>query len=170
MCSFKKNRTLGNVQKIKINCNCLRNSFIINKRRAINRQFCLILIAEENCGTEGAVSGARRRTSPSKPKESPNPVPTVFLHCFCFIVCILGYRTKLWGYVWKFLHRINTYLGQNRNQLRWVAGLFTGHCHLKGHLFKLGLTDNPICERCQEKMTQSHIHAMWLWGHSLLKI
>jgi hypothetical protein len=25
--------------------------------------------------------------------------------------------------------------------------LFTGHCHLKGHLFKLGLTDNPICKR-----------------------
>jgi hypothetical protein len=32
-----------------------------------------------------------------------------------------------------------------------VVGLFTGHCNLKGHLFKLGLTDNPICERCQEK-------------------
>jgi hypothetical protein len=23
--------------------------------------------------------------------------------------------------------------------------------HLKGYLFKLGLTDNPICKRCQEK-------------------
>jgi hypothetical protein len=22
----------------------------------------------------------------------------------------------------------------NRDQLRWVVGLFTGHCHLKGHL------------------------------------
>jgi hypothetical protein len=32
-----------------------------------------------------------------------------------------------------------------------VVGLFTGHCHLKGHLFKLGLTDDPACERCLEK-------------------
>jgi hypothetical protein len=36
----------------------------------------------------------------------------------------------------------------NRDQLRRVVGLFTGHCHLKGHLFKLGLTDDPTCERC----------------------
>jgi hypothetical protein len=28
--------------------------------------------------------------------------------------------------------------------------ILTGHCHLKGHLFKLGLTDDPICERCLE--------------------
>jgi hypothetical protein len=27
-----------------------------------------------------------------------------------------------------------------------VVGLFTGHCHLKGRLFKLGLTDDPTCE------------------------
>jgi hypothetical protein len=32
-----------------------------------------------------------------------------------------------------------------------VVGLLTGQCHLKGHLFKLGLTDNPTCERCLEK-------------------
>jgi hypothetical protein len=38
----------------------------------------------------------------------------------------------------------------NIDQLRWVVGLITGHCHLKGHLFKLGLTDDPICERCLE--------------------
>jgi hypothetical protein len=31
-------------------------------------------------------------------------------------------------------------------RLRLVVGLFTGHCHLKGHLFKLGLTDDPTCE------------------------
>jgi hypothetical protein len=39
----------------------------------------------------------------------------------------------------------------NRDQLRWVVGLLTGHCHLKGHLFKLGLTDDPICEKCLEE-------------------
>jgi hypothetical protein len=33
-----------------------------------------------------------------------------------------------------------------------------GHCHLKGHLFKLGLTDDPICERClQEDESATHI-------------
>jgi hypothetical protein len=47
--------------------------------------------------------------------------------------------------------RTRDLLKLNRDQLRWVVGLFTGHCHLKGHLFKLGLADNSICERCQEK-------------------
>jgi hypothetical protein len=32
-----------------------------------------------------------------------------------------------------------------------MVKLLTGHCHLKGHLFKLGLSDSPTCERCQEK-------------------
>jgi hypothetical protein len=36
--------------------------------------------------------------------------------------------------------------------------LFTGHCHLKGHLFKLGLTDDPTCERCLEEVeSATHI-------------
>jgi hypothetical protein len=39
----------------------------------------------------------------------------------------------------------------NRNQSSWVVGLPTGHCHLKGHLFEMGLTDNPICKRCLQK-------------------
>jgi hypothetical protein len=39
-----------------------------------------------------------------------------------------------------------------------VVGLLTGHCHLKGHLFKLGLTDDPICERClEEDESATHI-------------
>jgi hypothetical protein len=46
----------------------------------------------------------------------------------------------------------------NRDQLRWVVGLFTGHCHLKGHLFKLGLTDDHICVRClEEDKSATHI-------------
>jgi hypothetical protein len=45
-----------------------------------------------------------------------------------------------------------------RDQLRWTVGLFTGHCHLKGHLFKLGLTDDPTCERClEEDESATHI-------------
>jgi hypothetical protein len=36
--------------------------------------------------------------------------------------------------------RTKEVLKWNRNQLRWMVWLFTGHCHLKGHLFKMGLT------------------------------
>jgi hypothetical protein len=46
--------------------------------------------------------------------------------------------------------RTKDLLKLSRDQLRWVVGLFTGRCHLKGHLFKLGLTDDPTCERCLE--------------------
>jgi hypothetical protein len=46
----------------------------------------------------------------------------------------------------------------NRDQLRWVVELLTGHCHLKGLLFKLGLTDDPVCERClEEDESATHI-------------
>jgi hypothetical protein len=47
--------------------------------------------------------------------------------------------------------RTKKLLKLNRYQLRWVTGLLTGHCHPKGHLFKKGLTNSPICERCLEK-------------------
>jgi hypothetical protein len=39
-----------------------------------------------------------------------------------------------------------------------MVGLLTEHCHLKGYLFKLELTDNPICERCiEEDESATHI-------------
>jgi hypothetical protein len=47
--------------------------------------------------------------------------------------------------------RTKDLLRLNRDQLRWAVGLLTGHCHLKGHLFKLGLTDDPTCERCLQE-------------------
>jgi hypothetical protein len=54
--------------------------------------------------------------------------------------------------------RTKDLLKLNRDQLRWVVGLFTGHCHLKGRLFKPGLTDDPTCERClQEDESATHI-------------
>jgi hypothetical protein len=28
------------------------------------------------------------------------------------------------------------------------VGLLTGHCPLKGHIFKLGLSNSLICKRC----------------------
>jgi hypothetical protein len=39
----------------------------------------------------------------------------------------------------------------NRDQIRWIVGRLTGHCHLKRHFFKLGLTVDPTCERCLEE-------------------
>jgi hypothetical protein len=54
--------------------------------------------------------------------------------------------------------RTKDLLKLNRDQLRWVVGLLTGHCHLKGHLFKLGLTDDPMCERrLEEDESATHI-------------
>jgi hypothetical protein len=49
------------------------------------------------------------------------------------------------------VRRTRELLKLNRNQLQWVTGLLTGHCHLKGHFFKMGLTNSPTCERCLEK-------------------
>jgi hypothetical protein len=43
----------------------------------------------------------------------------------------------------------------NRDQLRWVIGLLTAHYHLKGQFFKLGLIDDPNCERCLQHI--SHV-------------
>jgi hypothetical protein len=46
--------------------------------------------------------------------------------------------------------RTRDLLKSNRDQLRWIVGLYTGHCHLKVHLFKLGLINDPTCEKCLE--------------------
>jgi hypothetical protein len=49
-------------------------------------------------------------------------------------------------------------LSLNINQLRILTGLLTGHCHLKVHLFKLGLVNSPECDRCkQASETASHV-------------
>jgi hypothetical protein len=54
--------------------------------------------------------------------------------------------------------RARELLSLNRDQLRILTGLFTGHCHLKGHLFKLGLVDSPKCDRCKQAFeTASHV-------------
>jgi hypothetical protein len=54
--------------------------------------------------------------------------------------------------------RAGVLLSLNRNQVRILTGLFTGHCHLKGHLFKLELVDSPKCERCKQATeTASHV-------------
>jgi hypothetical protein len=51
----------------------------------------------------------------------------------------------------------------NRSQAWQVTGLLTGHCHLQGHIFKLGISDNHICWRCyMERGTVSHILCEWV--------
>jgi hypothetical protein len=39
--------------------------------------------------------------------------------------------------------RAGQLLSLSRNQLRILTGLLTGHCHLKGHLFKMRLVKSP---------------------------
>jgi hypothetical protein len=46
--------------------------------------------------------------------------------------------------------RTRDLLKLKRDQLRWMVGLNTGHCHQKGHVLKLGLMNDPTCERCLE--------------------
>jgi hypothetical protein len=47
-------------------------------------------------------------------------------------------------------------LSMNRNQLRIMTGLQMGHCHLKGHLFKLGLVDNHEFHRPSRHLKWPH--------------
>jgi len=31
-----------------------------------------------------------------------------------------------------------------------MIGLLSGHSHIKGHLFKLGLVNSPVCDGCKQ--------------------
>jgi hypothetical protein len=46
--------------------------------------------------------------------------------------------------------RAGELLNLSRNQLRIMTGLLMGQCHLKGHLFKLGMVNSPKCNRCKQ--------------------
>jgi predicted metal-binding protein len=50
----------------------------------------------------------------------------------------------------------------SRNQLCIMMELLTGHYHLKGNLFKLGLENGPDCNNCNRckraSVMASHIH------------
>jgi hypothetical protein len=39
----------------------------------------------------------------------------------------------------------------NRNHMGHLTGLLTRHCLFKGHIFKLGPANSPVCERCHDK-------------------
>jgi hypothetical protein len=58
------------------------------------------------------------------------------------------------------------WLNLSRNQLQTMTGLLTGHCILKGYLFKLGLANSPQCNRRkQASETASHVLCDRLWSH-----
>jgi hypothetical protein len=54
--------------------------------------------------------------------------------------------------------RTKDLLKLNRDQLRWVVGLFIGYCHLKGHLFKPSLTDDPDLRKVPRRRRISHTY------------
>jgi hypothetical protein len=64
----------------------------------------------------------------------------------------------------------------NTNQLWWTVRLLTGYCHLKGHLFKLGLVNSPRFERClEEEESDTHILCdceaiAYIWFHPILHL
>jgi len=46
------------------------------------------------------------------------------------------------------LKEFRNYSTSTEPQLGIMMGPLTGHCHLKEHLFKVGLADHPGCDRC----------------------
>jgi hypothetical protein len=54
-----------------------------------------------------------------------------------------------------------------QKQIAVVTGLLMGHFHLKGHLFKMGLTNSTLLRKMPRKRWIRHTGPMWLWGYSL---
>jgi hypothetical protein len=63
------------------------------------------------------------------------------------------------GFLKRFPAKINgKLLSMSRNQLKIMTGLLKGHCHLKGHLFKLRLAKSLGCDRSKKTYEMaSHI-------------
>jgi hypothetical protein len=57
----------------------------------------------------------------------------------------------------------------NRDQLIWMVRLFTGHCHLKGHLFKWDWRMIPLVKGASRRKWIGHTYPMWLWSHGSLR-
>jgi hypothetical protein len=56
------------------------------------------------------------------------------------------------------LGKRNRLLSFNRNQIRVVNGLLTGHNTLRRHLHRTGVLDSPLCRKCGTKEeTSAHI-------------
>jgi hypothetical protein len=56
--------------------------------------------------------------------------------------------------------RTKKLLQLNRNQLWWVVGLLTRHWHLKGHLFKMGLTEFYLQMELRKDESATHTHIL----------
>jgi hypothetical protein len=66
--------------------------------------------------------------------------------------------------------RAGELLKLSTNQLRLMTGLITEHCHLKGHLFKLGLVKSPVCDRCKQDIRKALTCSLGLRGFGRIKI
>jgi hypothetical protein len=73
-------------------------------------------------------------------------------HTYIYWESITGLRKAKGLILGPSARRTKDLLKLKVNQSRWVVGLFTGHCHLKGHFFKLALIDDPIWETCLEEV------------------
>jgi hypothetical protein len=62
-------------------------------------------------------------------------------------------------------------LSSNRHQVRIIMGLLTAHCHLKGHVFKLGLVTVPSATDANRHLEQPHTFfvAVRLWSHYMIQ-
>jgi hypothetical protein len=65
--------------------------------------------------------------------------------------------------------RVKDLLKLNRDQLRWMVGLFIGHSPKRAP-FQTGIDWWPNLWKVPRRRRISHIYPMWLWGHSLFKI
>jgi hypothetical protein len=85
---------------------------------------------------------------------------------------IRGWTSSKHEKYWQFIHgqrqakgflkrpsakRPGELLSMSRNHLRIMTGLLTEHCHLTGHLFKLGLAGSPWCDR-HKKASETASH------------
>jgi hypothetical protein len=55
-------------------------------------------------------------------------------------------------------------LSLSRNYLRVMAGIVRGHCHLKGHIFTLGLVNSPKCDT-RKQASETFFVTVQLWPH-----
>ena len=67
----------------------------------------------------------------------------------------------------NFVQKTGELFNLSRDQLSILTGLLSGHCHFKGHPFKLRLVNSPQCDRCKQasKMATHVFVSERLWPH-----
>jgi len=115
-------------------------------------------------GNHGKETGDQlAREASSHPITGPQPAPGIYVKVGRGVITdwthrkheehwqsICGQRSGKGFYKKKktSVKKAGELFGLSRNQLR-MTQLLTGHCHLKGHLFKTGLVYSPKCDRCK---------------------